>query len=120
MAVEIGGKGLVEVNLTIPQGTSLAFTIIHKDEDGNVIDHSQSEISMAFQSKDGNTTYDLSRYCTGTAAGVSASIPAGYTSELPRGKLVWDIFAAMEGGGTYRLAYGGVSIVDTYALDEAQ
>lgn len=119
MAIEIGGKGLVEVNLTIPQGTSLAFTIVHKDEEGNVIDHSQSEISMAFQSKDGATTYDLSQYCTGSASGVSASIPANYTEGLPKGKLVWDIFAAMDGGGTYRLAYGGVTVVDTYALDEA-
>ena len=119
MAVEIGAKGLVEVNLTIPQGTSLAFTIIHKDEEGHVIDHSSSTIAMAFQSKDGATTYDLSRFCTGTDEGVSASIPASCTAELPKGKLVWDIFAAMDGGGTYRLAYGAVAIIDTYALDEA-
>ena len=119
MAVEIGEKGLVEVNLTIPQGASLAFTIIHKDGEGHVVDHSQSTISMAFQSKDGSTTYDLSRYCTGTDEGISASIPASVTPDFPKGKLVWDIFAAMEGGATYRLAYGSVSIVDTYALDEA-
>ena len=120
MAVEIGGRGLVEVNLTIPQGTSLDFTIVHKDEEGHVVDHSQSTIRMAFQNKSGTTTYDLSQYCIGTDEGVSAAIPASCTAELPKGKLVWDIFAEMEGGASYRLAYGGVSVVDTYALDEVQ
>lgn len=119
MAVEIGGKGLAEVNLTIPQGTSLAFTIVHKDEEGNVIDHSQSTVAMAFQSKDGATTYDLSRYCTGTSEGIGAAIPASATEALPKGKLVWDMIVEMQGGATLRLAYGAVSVVDTYALDEA-
>lgn len=119
MAVEIGEKGLVEVNLTIPQGTSLAFTIVHKDEEGNVIDHSQSAVHTAFQSKDGSTTYDLSRYSTGTVNGIESFIPASYSATLPKGKLVWDMIVAADGGETLRLAYGNVSIVDTYALDKA-
>ena len=118
MAVEIGEKGLVEANLTIPQGTSLAFTIVHKDEEGDVIDHSQSTVHMAFQSKDKSTTYDLSRYCTGTTDGIETLIPASLTSTLPKGKLVWDMIVEAEGGEALRLAYGGVSVVDTYALDE--
>jgi len=119
MAVEIGGKGLVEVNLTIPQGTSLAFTIVHKDEEGNVIDHSQSTVHMAFQSKDKTTTYDLSRYCTGTADGIESLIPASFTATLPKGRLVWDMIVVVDGGEALRLAYGSVNVVDTYALDEA-
>ena len=119
MAIEIGGKGLAEVNLTIPQGTSLAFTIVHKDEEGNVIDHSQSTVHMAFQTKDKSTTHDVSRYCTGTVDGIETLIPASFTSTLPKGKLAWDMVVEVEGGAAYRLAYGGVSIVDTYALDEA-
>ena len=48
--MDIGGKGLEEVNLTIPQGTSLTFTVIHKDDQGQVIDHSGSTAAMALQS----------------------------------------------------------------------
>ena len=118
MAIVIGSKGLAEVNLVIPQGTSLAFSIVHTDEEGGSIDHTGSDIHMAFQSKDGATTYDLSQYCVGTDTGVSASIPASVTADLPKGKMVWDLIAAMDGGGTYRLTYGSASIVDTYALDE--
>ena len=118
MAIEIGSKGLAEVNLTIPQGTSLAFTIVHKDEEGDAVDHTNSDISMAFESKDGSEFYDLSRFCIGTDSGISVMIPADFTSSLSKGKLVWDIFAKISGGGTYRLAYGMVSIVDTYAFDE--
>lgn len=117
MAVEIGAKGLAEVNLTIPQGTSLAFTIVHKDDEGNVIDHSQSTIAMAFQTTDKAVTHDLSRYCTGTDEGVGVSLPASVGESMDVGKMTWDIFAAMEGGATYRLAYGKVSIIDTYAMD---
>lgn len=119
MAIEIGSKGLAEVNLTIPQGSSLAFTIIHKDEEGDIIDHTNSDISMAFESKDGSAFYNLSRFCMGSDTGISVMIPADFTSELPKNKLVWDIFAKMDGGGTYRIAYGLVSIIDTYAFDEA-
>ena len=117
MAVEIGSKGLEEVNLTIPQGASLAFTIVHKDEEGHAVDHSASTIVMAFQSKDGKTTTDTSTYCTGTETGISVMLPAAFTEALPKGKLVWDIFATVQGGPTFRMAYGTVTVVDTYALD---
>ena len=117
MAIEIGSKGLAEVNLTIPQGASLAFTIVHKDEEGHVIDHTSSTIHMAFQSKDGTRTIELSQYCEGADSGIVVSIPASFTDELPKGKMLWDMFAAIDGGPTLRVAYGSVSIVDTYALD---
>ena len=117
MAIEIGSKGLVEVNLTIPQGTSLDFTIEHKDEEGNAVDHTASTVKMAFQDKAGETL-DLSSCCAGTATGVSVAIPASVTSELAKGKLVWDMIATTSAGSAFRLAYGSVAVVDTYALDE--
>ena len=120
MAIEIGKKGLEEVNLTIPQGTSLAFTVVHKDEEGHVVDHASSTISMAIQSKDGKKTFDTSQYCTGSDSGVSVMLPASFTETMPRGKLVWDMFAAMQDGPTLRLTYGAVSVVDTYALDDGE
>lgn len=117
MAVEIGSKGLSEVNLVIPQGTTLDFTVNHKDEEGHAVDHTASTVKMAFQVKGGDTI-DLSECCTGTETGVDVSIPASVTSQLARGKLVWDMIVTTSAGSAFRLAYGAVEVVDTYALDE--
>lgn len=120
MAIEIGAKGLSEVNLTIPQGTSLTFTVAHKDEEGEAVDHSGSTARMAFQTKDKSTTIDLSEYCACGAEGVTVNIPPSVTSALSVGKMMWDMIVTTDQGEALRMAYGGVAIVDTYALDEAQ
>ena len=114
--MEIGSKGLQEVNLTIPQGTSLPFNITHKDEDGNVVDHSQSTAKMAFV---GNEKYQLDECCTCTESGVTVTIPASATATMPLGKMTWDIMVTTSQGEVIRMAYGKVTIVDTYAHDEA-
>lgn len=117
--MEIGSKGLAEVNLVIPQGTSLAFDVVHTTEDGEVIDHSESECRMAFQSKDKKTTWVMDGCCSADAERIRVSIPASQTESLPIGKMVWDLIVATETGEQVRVCYGSVSIVDTYALDEA-
>lgn len=117
MAIEIGSKGLANVNLVIPQGASLAFAIVHKDAAGEIIDHSQSTIKMALQTRSGTDTYDMSEYCEGQSEQITVSLPPDVTAELPKGQLVWDIFAEMLNGASIRLAYGSVNVVDTYALD---
>lgn len=116
MAIAIGNKGLAEVNLVIPQGATFAFAIVHKDAAGEVIDHSGSTIRMAFQNRRSTVTYDMSEHCTGGEQ-VTVSIPPEITAALPKGTLVWDIFAETADGTSVRLAYGSASIVDTYALD---
>ena len=115
--MEIGAKGLQEVNLTIPQETTLTFTIVHKDQDGHVIDHSLSTANMAFQSKDKKTTYDLDECVTCAADKITVTIPATATADMPLGKMNWDLIVttAVE---QLRLCYGTVAVVDTYALDE--
>lgn len=115
--MEIGSKGLAEVNLVIPQGTSLTFDVAHEDSEGNPVDHSQSSARMAFQSKDKSATVDLSACCTCTSTGVTVSIPASATKELSVGKMVWDLIVTTSAGDAFRMAYGSVSVVDTYALD---
>lgn len=117
MAIEIGSKGLEEVNLTIPQATSLTFDVVHKlDGDDQVIDHSQSTAHMAFQNK--NTTYVMDSCCVCTAEYIRVTIPASMTSDIPIGKMSWDLIITTALGEQVRLCYGKVSIVDTYALDE--
>lgn len=117
--MEIGSKGLSEVNLTIPQGTSLTFTVAHKDEDGEAVDHSESTAKMAFQPREGGENIDLSECCSCGDGGVTVSIPASVTSELPVGKkhFNWDMMVTTSQGETLRMAYGTVTVVDTYALD---
>lgn len=117
MATEIGSKGLAEVNLVIPQSTSLTFKVVHKDDDGNVVDHSSSTANMAFQSKDGKTSYDLDDCVTCSSDAIHVAIPASVSGSLPLGKLVWDIIVTEQIGVKTRLCYGSVSVVDTYALD---
>lgn len=116
--MEIGSKGLQEVNLTIPQSTSLTFDIVHKSSEGEVIDHSQSTAKMAFQSKDKKTTYVMDSCCSCSDTMIRVSIPASMTERLPLGKMVWDMIVTTSLGEQVRLCYGQVSIVDTYALDE--
>ena len=116
MAIEIGSKGLQEVNLTIPQGTSLTFDVKHKDEDGHAVDHSQSTAKMAFK---GSETIQLDTCCACGATGVSVAIPASMTVDMPLGKMNWDMMVTTSQGEVIRMAYGKVSIIDTYANDAA-
>ncbi len=118
--MEIGGKGLAEVNLTIPQNTSLMFDVVHKDDAGDVIDHSASELHMAFQTKDKKVTYVMDSCCTATSEKIRVNIPATMTEPLPLGKLAWDLIATTALGEQVRICYGNVNIVDTYALDEVE
>lgn len=116
--MEIGSKGLQEVNLTIPQNTSLTFDIVHKNDSGEIIDHSLSEPHMAFQTSNGETTYTLDSCCVCTAEHIRVTIPASVTEAMPIGSLLWDLIVSTTSGEQVRLCYGKVKIVDTYALDE--
>ena len=113
--MDIGAKGLAEVNLTIPQGTSLHFEVIHTDEEGAVIDHSASTVKMALQG--GGGSYDLSEWCTGGHDSIVVDVPGEATKALPIGKQAWDMIVLTSGGGSIRMCYGSAKVVDTYALD---
>ena len=118
MHMDIGAKGLQEVNLTIPQATSLTFDVVHTDEEGDVFDHSSSTAKMAFQTKDKQTTYQMDECVSCEADKIRVTIPASMTEELPLGKMLWDIIVTTESGEQVRLCYGNVNVVDTYAFDE--
>ena len=116
--MDIGSKGLAQVNLIIPQSTILTFTVVQKDGEGEVIDLSNATAAMAFQSRDTETTYELDACCTCAVDGVYVAIPASVTEDIPLGKYNWDLIVTMANGTVTRLCYGSASIVDTYALDE--
>ena len=115
--MKIGEKGLAEVNLIIPQKCSFAFTIEHKNSNGNPISHVNSTIHMVLMSKYNAASFDFSNRCTGTATGISVELSPEDTADLPLGYMAWDLIAEMQVGQTVRLAYGNVNVVDTYALD---
>lgn len=116
--MNIGSKGLLKADLVIPQGTSLGFSIVHKDEDGNVVDHSGSTCYMVLQKKGGVEVADWSSYCTGSATGITVAIPdAATTSINPGTAMVWDLIVTDSGGASTRLIYGDAQVVDTYSLD---
>ena len=116
--MDIGSDGLAEVNLTIPQVTSLTFDVVHKDEDGNVINHTNSVARMAIQTKDRKQTYVLDDCCVCGPEYIRVSIPPEESEKLPLGKMNWDMIVEMVGGENVRLCYGVARIVDTYAEDE--
>lgn len=115
--MDIGSKGLVEVNLILPQATTLTFDVVHKDDGGAVIDHSGSTARMAMQTKT-HFTYHLDECCTCTAEYIRVSIPASITESMPLGKMPWDMIVTTTYGDQIRLCYGTANIVDTYSLDE--
>lgn len=115
--MDVGSKGLVELNMTIPQGTSLSFDIEHYDEHGNPVDHRDSIIKMCFESKDLKRKIDLSQCCTGTETGINVNIPYQLTAALPLQGFVWDMFVYTGGDNCTRFCYGKVRIVDTYSED---
>lgn len=118
----IGSEGLEHVNLVIPQETSLTFNIVHKTETGEIIDHSESVLHMAFQYKDKETrkkvTVDLDYCCVGSAEDILVTIPPEATADLPLMDMNWDLIITTVLGEQVRLCYGTAKIVDTYALDE--
>ncbi len=116
--MEIGAKGLVEANIILPQSTSLTFDVVHKDESGEVIDHSGSTAHMAFQTRDAATTYDLDACCACSAERIRVMIPASTSETLPLGRMNWDLIVETAFGEQIRLCYGTANVVDTYALDE--
>ena len=116
--VVLGAKGLLEADIILPQSTSLTFDVIHKDEEGTVYDHSGSTAHMAFQSKDGKTTYVMDSCCSCTSELIRVAIPATMSETLPLGKLVWDLIVTTALGEQVRICYGQVNVVDTYAMDE--
>ena len=122
MAITIGSRGLEEVNLERPQGTSLSFEVTHTDESGDPIDHTGTTCRMAIQGvKDPTWIVDLSDCCVPTSTGFFVNIPMDVTMDLPvtssKTKLVWDLIVYTAPDDSTRVCYGDVTVYDTYALD---
>ena len=112
--IKINSRGLAEVEIIIPQGTTLQFRIVHKSKDGTVIDHTDSKLHFAMQ---GSKTYVLDEFCHGTSECIEINVPASFTEELPCGYMNCDFIAETE-QFSQCLFYGVANIADTYSLDK--
>lgn len=113
--IEIGNDGLLEANLILNQNCSRSFTVIHKDENGDVIDHSQSSGHLAIQK--GKTTYSLDDTVVCGSSEIVVSISPDDIRDIKPGEYLWDFIVEMHNGENIRLIYGEAYMIDTYALD---
>ena len=112
--MDIGGKGLVNINMTVPRGTSVTLTLEHVGKDGEHISHKNAVEEMIFAAKDGRSTVNLSEYATGTETGVQIFIPYEITEKLVSNAYVWNLLSYMDAETCNRTAYGNIRIVESY------
>ena len=116
--MKIGSEGLAQVDLTIPQGTTLSFTVTHTDEQGQAVDHSGSTAHMAIKDKRSDEIVaKLDDCCTCTSEGIYVLIPATSTAEMPIGTYPWDLMVETSALKVIRMCQGTATIIDTYAMD---
>lgn len=114
----IGGEGLENAKLVLVQNETRAFTVEHRDEEGHVVDHSQSTAKMAVVNTKTDEFYDLSPCCTCAESVIYVDIPASTTAQIPIGKKYeWDIMVEASNGKVTRLVYGPAEVCDSYAFD---
>lgn len=115
--MQVGSKGLLQLNLVIPQSTSIAFKVVVKDEDtGEVIDYSGATPRMRIKPET-RSPIVLDDCCSVTAEEISIFLPATKTATLPIGKHPWDLMVEVSSLQVDRICYGTASVVDTYAMD---
>jgi hypothetical protein len=115
--ITIGNEGLCKAKLVIPQGCSVSFSVIHKDDQAQVIDHSTSTANMVLQTLDRKKKIlDLSDCVTCLNDKIMVSIPGNKTSIPAPGVYAWDLIVTTD-HNVVRMLYGEANIVDTYSLD---
>lgn len=115
--ITIGNEGLCKAKLVIPQGCSVSFSVIHKDDQAQIIDHSTSTANMVLQTLDRKKKIlDLSDCVTCLSDKLLVNIPSSKTIDTAPGVYAWDLIVTT-GNNVIRMLYGEVNIVDTYSLD---
>jgi len=115
--MQVGSKGVQQLDLVIPQRTSIYFVVVVKDEEtGQVVDYSAAEPHMKLQTKEGKKV-DLDECVSVASDKITVFIPATKTAELAIGKYSWDLMMEVTETQIDRICYGMTTIVDTYAMD---
>ena len=114
--MDIGSNGLIQLDLIIPRGTSFEFSIELQDESGEYVSLEDATFKMAF--KQDYQPFDVSRFVTGNAKGLSVSIPFKTTKIFPICVMQWDCLVYTSDTDCFRIAYGKVKIVDTVSDED--
>ena len=113
----IGSDGY-EADMIINQGCSLNFTVLHKDNQGNVINHSGSRGKIAFSPKERKKgSIVIKDAITCTASNIYVDLVPEDTWQLSPGNYDWDLIVEMANSEVVRLVFGDAKVNDTYALD---
>lgn len=118
MATKIGSSGLLEADLIIPQGTTFTCAVEHVDSDGNPIDHEGCEAFLRIVDK-GSGVHDLGEYVSFDGGNMLVELTPSVTRALALGNGRYDLMVRNPTGEVVRVLYGAVSVVDTYAMDDA-
>lgn len=114
--MDIGSNGLIQLDLIIPRGTSFEFSIELQDESGEYVSLEDATFKMVF--KQDYQPFDVSRFVTGNAKGLSVSIPFETTKIFPICVMQWDCLVYTSDTDCFRIAYGKVKIVDTVSDED--
>ena len=119
--ITIGSEGLQDAKLILVQNETRAFTIVHKDGQGHVIDHSGSTAKMAVENTKTGDRYDFSDFCTCAESAIYVAITPAASAAVPIGKkYAWDVMVQDSNGNIARLLYGPAEVYDSYAFDEEE
>lgn len=113
--IEIGQRGL-EADWIINQKCSQAFTVVHKDANGNVINHSRSHGHIALSAGPDRVLKRFDNAVTCTASNIVVSLTPEDT-DIKAGEWPWDLIIDTASGESIRLVYGTAYVIDTYAKD---
>lgn len=116
--MNIGEKGLIELNLVIPIGSSFNFEIELTDDNGAYIDLSDASAKMVFEIPGSCYKVNLSDCVTCTDTGVRVQIPYERINRV--NNYVWDIYVYPNETESIRIAYGKANVVNGYAWDETR
>ena len=115
--MNIGSAGLEKGNLILNQGCSLDFTIEHRNELGNLINHSGSTAKFLIQDSRKRVVADLSTAVSPGSSSIVVNIPASATAAIPVGMYNYDIIITMSSGDVIRMLYGQAIVNDTISMD---
>ena len=110
MATTFGQEGCLNADLKLAQSQGFELTIVHKDESGDAIDHT-NDTGYCRLRRDGYDDVVLDEYVT-CGEEVTLELPGSVTASIAEGTWKWDLFA-----GDVRLLYGKCKVYDTYARD---
>lgn len=114
--VELGSRGLLNADMRLVRGCSLAVTLVHEDEEGRPVDHTGWQAWCRIQG-DGIDVDLTDRVAFGEEGEIVLSVTDEITAAIPAGAYGWDLIAEDATGYATCIAYGAALVYESYARD---